>query len=45
MLSLPQQEVFKSLNRAFQLGTFSPLSLLQVKKNHFILFSSNRQSL
>lgn len=22
MLSLPQQEVFKSLNRAFQLGTF-----------------------
>lgn len=24
MLSLPQQEVLKSLNRAFQLGTFLP---------------------
>lgn len=46
MLSLPQQEVFQSLNWAFQLGIFFFLSFLQVKKkSDFILFFSNMQSL
>lgn len=39
MLSLPQQEVFKSLNRAFQLGIFSPF-VFAGKKN-LILFCSS----
>lgn len=32
MFSLPQQEVFKSLNWAFQLKIFFFLSFLQIKK-------------
>ena len=46
MLSLPQQEVFKSLNWAFQLGFFLFLSFFSgKKKSDFILFFGNIQSL
>lgn len=46
MFSLPQQEVFKSLNWAFQLKIFFFLSFLQIKKkSDFILFFSNIVSL
>lgn len=48
MLSLPQQEVFKSLNWAFQMGFFFFfLSFFsgKKKKSDFILFFGNIQSL
>lgn len=42
MLSLPQQEVFKSLNWAFQMGFFFFfLSFFSGKKKNQILFCSS----
>lgn len=40
MLSLPQQEVFKSLNRAFQLRIFFPFIFAGKKKNQILFCSS-----